>query len=118
MGTCDCITRERLSRDSRHDEYSVGFDYEVKPLRKITPGIILFAAIVVLGQAGAPVTFAALLSSQIAGTSSPNPNAAVFGQDDWLPQSVAFGSLSIGLLTLRPTLNFQSALFREVNNGW
>ncbi len=49
----------------------------------------------------------------------PAPWAGVGGGwNEWLPPRAALGSLELGPLTLRPTLNLQLDGFSEVNNGW
>ena len=61
----------------------------------------------------APNSAAPLGTSPAAG-SSASPSS----QNDWLPQSLALGSLRFGSLALRPTLNIQFDGFSEGNNGW
>jgi len=49
---------------------------------------------------------------------SSGSTVSVVGQNDWLPQTLSLGSLNLGLLTIRPTLDAQIDGFAEQNNGW
>jgi hypothetical protein len=44
--------------------------------------------------------------------------ANLVNQNGWLPQSLGLGSMSLGSVALRPTLNLQLDGFGENNNGW
>jgi hypothetical protein len=57
--------------------------------------------------------------AQAAGApSNSGSNVHAVVQNGWLPQSLALGSLNLGLLTITPTIDTQVDAFGEINNGW
>jgi Alginate export len=51
-------------------------------------------------------------------SSASGSSGSPLSQNDWLPQSLALGSVGLGSLVLSPTLSIQLDGFGEGNNGW